>query len=453
MLSVNLIAQDGNYYSQQPDSKGALIGGTGTAGSRELSTVYYNPGIIALFSESNIGISGNLYSYEYININKGTGRNHNLVGNNFQVIPSLFAGTFKWKKNKKFTSSYAYVNMAYYQNRLSSEYTDQVNLNGKALSVINRYDIRTKYSEDWFGAGVSYKINEHLGIGVIPYLHFYTQNYMQRGYLDASVVENSSELIFGVGDFRESRLFSPGFLVNIGLVFNKNNHEVGLTIISPRVNVQALAFSSVERTNYVYAKGTDVERSVLLDNNFKALMKRPLEINIGYAYFLKQGAFKFRMTYYNKIDSYTMGTTSDELFSNNLFSDSTNGYTLPVASNKSVINIGLGLELKLSDDINFISGFRTDFSFIEKGNYNYYDFTTTLVHWNIYHLSFGLDWTYKWLKLNTGVDYGFSYQKNLSQYIDLEQLYKPINEIPLADNASVNFQQIKLFLGVVLSFQ
>ena len=54
VLPVFACAQDAHYYSTQPDSRATLNGGTGTAGSRELSAVFYNPGIIALFTESNV---------------------------------------------------------------------------------------------------------------------------------------------------------------------------------------------------------------------------------------------------------------------------------------------------------------------------------------------------------------------------------------------------------------
>ena len=241
--------QDAHYYSQQPDSKGNLMGGTGTAGSRELSAVFYNPGIIALFEQSNVGISGSLYTYDYVKISDASVKQRGINGANFIVSPSLLAGSFKWKKNSRFTTSYAYVNTGFYSNRLSSEYSEIKEINGKMYNALNRYDIRTRYTEDWIGSGISYRINNHWGIGVIPYAHFYNFQFMQRSYTDFSEVENQTQIQGGTEDFREARIFSPAIIFNVGLVYTNNKNEFGLTIITPRINITPFAYSSIERND------------------------------------------------------------------------------------------------------------------------------------------------------------------------------------------------------------
>ena len=99
-----------------------------------------------------------------------------------------------------------------------------------------------------------------------------------------------------------------------------------------------------------------------------------------------------------------------------------------------------------------LTGFRTDFSFFDKGEYKYFDFTTMLIHWNIYHVSTGVDWEYNWLKLSTGVDYGFSFQSGLSQFAEVNSLDEPIEKLEFSDAARVSYHQLKVFLGLVLSF-
>jgi len=452
LSSISGFGQDAHYYSQQPDSRGTLSGGTGTAGCRELASVFYNPGIIALYEESSVGLGGSLYTIDFLNLYENESLNRNINGSTFQVTPSIIAGTVKWKDKSKFTSSYSYFNGGYYNGRFSSTSTYDYTENGEKYSLLNRNDFRTYYSEDWIGSGVSYRINEHWGIGVIPYVHLYTIQYMQRAYSDVNLQGGSNELVFGNQDFREARLFSPGLLFNVGVVFNKNNHEFGLTIITPRINVQSMAYSTLERTYLTYTNQGDVSISSLIDSDFKAFVKRPMEVNLGYALFNEKRAFKVRLTFYSKINSYNMGNESAKSIRNGVFLTTDKYSFLPVNSNRSVLNIGLGHEWNVRKDLKVIAGFRTDFSFFDKSQYKYFDFTTMLINWNLYHFSTGVDWEYNWLKLSTGVDYAFSLQSGLAQYPKIQANNEPIYEVEFSNEAAVSYHQLKVFLGLVVSF-
>ena len=451
-LCVLSHGQDSHYYSIQPDSKGTLDGGTGTAGSRELSAVFYNPGIVSLFEESSIGLSGSLYSVDFVKVQEGAGEFRDLNGNSFQVIPSIFAGTFKSRKNDKITMAYAYFNTGSYNNRLSTEFVEQFDKENVSYVAYNKYDIRTRYSEDWVGAGVSYRINEHWGIGFIPYVHLYTIQFMQRSHIDIAESQNENDLLYGFGDFRESRLFSPGLLLNMGIVYSKGDHEFGLSFITPRINVVPLAYSSVERTVTEYSDSTDVNRAILDDPDFKARIKRPWEINLGYAYLHENRAFKMRASLYSAVEKYVMGEESNSSIRIGRFRLPDEHSFLPVSSNQLTLNLGIGYEWNVKDDLRLVLGYRTDFSYFNKGDYTFEDFTTVLIHWDLHHFSAGIDWKYKWLKLNTGVDYAFSYQGNVSQFVDLDSLNNGnTGGVELSSNARVRYNQFKVFIGLVLS--
>jgi len=452
IATVWVHAQDAHYYSQQPDSRGTLSGGTGTAGSRELSAVFYNPGIIALFEQSNVGLGGSLYTVDFLNLYEEEGLSRNLMTSTFQVTPSIIAGTFKWKKNSKFTTSYAYFNGGYYSGKYSSTKAIDFLENGNSFTMLNKTDYRTYYSEDWIGSGMSYRVNEHWGIGIIPFVHLYTSQYMQRANSDVSLEGDNSGFVSGNQDFREARLFSPGLLFNVGVIYSKNNKEFGLTVITPRFNVKSLAYSSIERSYLRYNDQGDVSISSLIDNDFKAFVKRPLEINFGYAAFHDRRALKLRLSYYAGITPYVMGTESEETIRSGVFLSADKYDFLPVNSNRSMLNIGVGHEWSVRPDLAVLTGFRTDFSFFDKGEYKYFDFTTMLIHWNIYHVSTGVDWEYNWLKLSTGVDYGFSFQSGLSQFAEVNSLEEPIEKLEFSDAARVSYHQLKVFLGLVLSF-
>jgi hypothetical protein len=447
------IAQDGHYNGQQPDSKGTLNGGAGTAGSRDLSAVYYNPATIVFFEKSSIGLNGSLFTYDYAEITDDLGLESPLDGSNFFVSPSLFAGTFKLKGNDRFTASYAYFNTGFYNNRLASQQQLDFVFNGEPALSILKFDQSMRYSEDWVGGGLSYRINEHWGIGLIPYIHLYSQQFMQRSFFQVVDVANTGQVYGSSSDFREARLFSTGMVFNFGIAHSKGEHEFGLSIISPRINFPTFSWSYVERKADLNLRGETPLSAILIDDDFRAIIHRPLEINFGYAWMHANRAIMVRLAYYAAQKSYIQGRESSTSFRTGFFTTEDVYNHLPVANADQVFNVGMGYEWHVGPSLTVIGGIRTDFAFFDRGIYRYTDFATALVIWNIYHISGGVDWQYKRIKLQTGVDYGFSYEDNLPVFASIKSLTLPIQEIELSQTAQVNYQQFKVFLGLVLSFE
>lgn len=446
-------AQDGHYNGQQPDAIGTLNGGTGTAGSRNLSAVYYNPATIAFFKKSNIGLNGSLFTYDYVKISNADDYKTPLAGANFFISPSLFAGTVKWKGKPKLTTAYAYYNTGYYNNRLSSFTQKSVMTNGLITLLTNQFDQRLRYSEDWVGAGISLRINEYWGVGLIPYMHFYSHQFMQHSSVSITTKNTESLVLGSIDDYREARLFSSGLVFNFGLVYSRGVHEVGLSAISPRINVPFFSLSSIERRLQVQQGLDSASKSMLIDDDFLAIIHRPLEINVGYAWMHENRSIKVRLAYYLPKARYIQGIESDKSVRTGSYTQPTSNSNLPVSNSRSVLNVGLGYEWRVRPSLMIITGFRTDFTFYDRTSYLYSDFTTALAIWNIYHVSGGVDWQYKRLHLQTGVDYGFSYENNLKLFASLKDVDTPLNEVELSETARVNYQQFKVFLGLVLSFE
>lgn len=449
----HVYAQDSHYNSQQPDSKGILNGGTGVAGSRELAAIYYNPGIVSFFEKSNLGLSGNLYAYDYVNLkDEKQSVENNLEGSYFQAIPSLLAGTFKWKSNPNITTSYIYLNNGFYINRLKSFSEQGVNVNNDDYILYSRYDVRTRYSDDWVGGGLSFKVNDHLGIGLVSFFQFFTQNYMQRSYTEFTR-PNTPELVEQAYlDYRETNLFNVGLSFDLGIVYTKESHELGLSIITPNLSLTGLSFSAIERQLQSFDSDSVSYTSLMLDGDFLARVKRPLQVNIGYAWMHENRSLKFRLSYYSRVSPYIMGRESAESVRKGVFEREDQFDFLPVSMNNAVLNFGIGYEWRVHEKLKVVTGFRTDFTFMDKSEFKFIDFTNTLVTWNLYHVSAGIDWKYKWLQINTGFDYAFSYDKGISNFFNPKDVSRPIDEVKLSDNAYVNHQQIKVFLGLVLSF-
>jgi len=441
-------AQDSHYYGQQPDAKGTLDGGTGTAGSREVSAMFYNPGIIALFDESSLGLSGNLYSYDLVRINDGV---LPVGGSFFQVIPSMLIGTFKWKNNPKITSTYGYLNTGFYNGRLSGFDLKEGSFQGVESNDFYRADIRTRFTDDWFGGGLSYRINENLGIGAVAFVQSISKIYTQQ--TSYTILERAgTRELYQWSDGRELRAFSPGVLFNFGLIYHKGNHEFGLNIITPRINVTSLAWSSFQRF-YTETDQMGVQHSsALTDPSFLSTIKRPLEVNIGYALMQGMRTFKFRLSYYGGIDPYTMGQSSTSEIRTGIFNQPDAFSFLPIGMVRQVINMGMGYEWHINDKFNLVSGLRSDFTYFDNTDLMFSDFTSVMVHWNIYRASFGFQFEYKWARLHAGLDYGFSFNHKISHVVDFDEVGKPMQDMERNNDAWVTYQQFKVFFGLILAF-
>jgi hypothetical protein len=444
---VAAMAQDAHYNSQQPDAKGTLDGGTGTAGSRELSAFYYNPGVISLFDESNLGLSGSLYAIDFIRLNND---NVPMSGSFFQTMPSMLVGTFKLKNWERITSSFGYFNNGFYNGRITGFEAKNTVRDGQALTELYNYTIQTRYTSDWFGAGLSYRVSEKMGIGGVIYAQTVSKIYTQNTSVNA--VDSDAALVYSWKDFRDYRGFSPGLVFNFGLVYSDGPHEWGMNIIPPRINVTPLAYSKLERTYQEQDLEGNITYSVLHDPSFLAYIKRPLEMNVGYAYKYRGRQLKLRLAYFSGIDPYKMGFSGENEFRTGIFNNADDFDFLPVEAINQVINIGLGYEWTLNDKVNLVSGFRTDFTYFDNQKFEYQDFTPTMVIWNIYRLSFGTNITHKWLRLNTGVDYGFSFDQDINHLVGFQNTYLPIDEIVKNSQTDVFYQQFKIFLGLILSF-
>jgi len=247
-------------------------------------------------------------------------------------------------------------------------------------------------------------------------------------------------------------LFNVGLSFDLGIVYTTEEHEFGFNIITPRISITPLSYSSIERQQQEVNADSISYSSVLLDPDFKAIKKVPIQINLGYAWFRNHSVFKVRLSFSGAVAPYVMGKESHNSYRQGMFTQADQYDFLPVSSSRSVVNLGLGYEWRIHEKLKMVTGARTDFTFMDKSMYRYADFSNTIVNWNIYHISAGIDWSHKWLRINAGFDYGFSYQKGISEFFNPDDFNKPIQEVGLSTNTHVLYQQVKIFLGLILSF-
>ena len=104
-------AQDSHYWTSQFGNRARLLGGAVFGSADDLSSVYYNPGALALVDESELLIAGNVF--EVTNI-----KAKDILGSSdashwdARLSPSLFAGEFGSKEKGDDRMAYSFLTRA-----------------------------------------------------------------------------------------------------------------------------------------------------------------------------------------------------------------------------------------------------------------------------------------------------------------------------------------------------
>src|SRR5215831_328566 len=100
-------AQDANYWSTAFGTRAQLLGGVVTGSPGDISSVYYNPGALALTKSSELLLAGSAYQYQRVAVDNGNGPGKTLVSASFVTVPSLFAGDIPILKHDRL--AYAFL--------------------------------------------------------------------------------------------------------------------------------------------------------------------------------------------------------------------------------------------------------------------------------------------------------------------------------------------------------
>ena len=84
-------AQDTHYWTEQYGNRARLLGGAVIGSSSDLSSVYYNPGRLALVNDPELLLAGNVFEYSIIRLTEEE-RDNDIKSSRFSLTPSLFAG-------------------------------------------------------------------------------------------------------------------------------------------------------------------------------------------------------------------------------------------------------------------------------------------------------------------------------------------------------------------------
>lgn len=451
-----LFAQDTHYWTNQFGPRGSILGNSIIGSVKDNSSIYYNPGYLALVDTNNISISASVYQYDMLNIKDGAGKGYDLKSNQTQILPSLVSGTYQFKNGSKHKFGYAILTKNQTGIKTSSRIDKELNVipeynNEGNEEFIGQFGLKTTLNEQWFGGCYSYKFNDHFSLGFSAFGAYRNQS-MEYSYTSKVILPSLSDYsifitpLVAYSDIQSVEMSTLRGIGKIGLALSYSRIDFGLTITTPglpiygsttiqrdelysNINLDDKNFSeySQNATNYTqFILAADSFRFDLNQNTFtvngrqssgtdniKATYKSPLSIAAGIVfksksldeYSMPKRKLFFSFEYFNSIDPYY------------LIKPETRGVIRPLDDNypyttvdfmgiveapTSVLNIAIGYEQRISKNINLLASFRTNNSF----NDGYYsDMSISQSFWDLWHFSLG--GIYK--KKRSDISFGISY--------------------------------------------
>ncbi len=430
LSSIHLSAQnDAHYNASQFGLKGMLLSGALVAGNNDASMIYYNPAAIGYSKEKALDISLFVPNFELTKLKNTFGVEAKKGSFDFQMVPSLLSFKLSLIKNPKVGMAATVLYKNNFDNALLFN-ASQTTSNGFLSSDI-QYSFQKR--EIWIGVGISYELNSHFSIGLSQFITFRRLFYDHQFSQTIVSEQGSTNIIALIENNFDTDLKAHFGLVNkFGIAYKSSVVNIGLTLTTPTYGYPIRKASYQFKTLYSALNSTNMNGTIYTRDKEELLLKTPFSIAGGIAFKINDIAvINLTAEYFGKIKDY------------NIIRKVGNNETFTTKEGaKQIVNVAIGWQINLNDKFSYLGGFRTDFNHGKTINN-----TTTQLYksnWNIYHISNGLNFTYKKNKITIGIDYGFSFDKLDAPYVNLSEFNNANAGSDLSQK--INYQSYTLLL-------
>jgi len=461
-----LFAQDTHYWTNQFGPRGSILGNSIIGSVKDNSSIYYNPGYLAMV-ENNISISANIYQYDMLKITDGAGKGFDLKSNQPQILPSLLSGTYQFKKLPKHKFGYAILTKNQTGIKTSARIDQELDViaeyNNKGNEeFIGQFALKTNLNEQWFGGCYSYKFSDNFSLGLTAFGAYRNQS-MQYSYTSKVILPTLSEYsifitpLISYSDIQSVEISTFRGIGKIGLALEYSRLDFGFTITTPSLpiygsttvqrdelfnnlnlydkNFTEYSENATNGTQFILA--ADSFRFELNQNTFtvndrqssgtddiKATYKSPLSIAGGIVFKSKANKDSipkrklfFSFEYFNSIEPYYLIKPEERGVIRPIRDDypyTSTDFMGIVESSRSILNIAIGYEQKITKKLNLLASFRTNKSYLDLNDYS--EMILSQTFWNIWHWSLGGIYKRERSHISVGLSY-FDGPGQMSPYV------------------------------------
>lgn len=485
LMEVN--AQSTRYWSTNLNEESSLLAGAVVGGGAGVGAIYFNPGQISANTKSNLSINASLFSLEFNKIENGLGDNIDLKHTRFFAEPRFFSYIFKSKNIEDLTYQLIAMGKQNFLVSLNSSYDAQIDILRQLPGnerYYGNYNYRNHYMEYWLGAGASYKSKSGISIGVSMFGIVKSLYYKKTLTIDAHPLTDSVG-IGGIGGItipfyvattsnnRYIRFDDYRLMWKIGAAYTLGRVKLGLNVTTPSIHIFSGGKAVSGRDNTSNIMNPDglgfLPDNYMSDEQVKKEIKvnyrDPFSIALGAEYIFpsKKQFLYITAEYYFGIKPYKFVTANENPNSTipSIYDDLNPKDWLSYASGaKPILNIALGYKWELNEDLLLLSGFKTDFSYLNDYNFGDYEEYNNLAefNFNVYHFSGGLLYKFLGHTLFTGIQYSYGEKKNMTQLVNMSDPveYNEIDQTALQgvreNNMKYVYNGVSLFFGVTFNF-
>lgn len=443
LLHYELYAQDSHYWTNQYGTQAQLLGGAVVGSAKDMSSTFYNPGVMALTSDPQLALTTDAFQITNIKYRNSNFKDLEFSSTKLRPAPGMFALRLPYEPFDKHQIAVSYVTRVNFEmdldGRGSGVAPDPVfgGISNQANEIILRHSV----GETWVGLTWSHKLWKSLSLGATMYGALRSQSGRAQILVQSINEENLGSTIVLYDDFS---YWNARLLFKIGAIIELSSWKIGLTVTTPSLNLFGVGRYGFNE----FVISEELPRgNALLRNDYQedlpTKFESPLSLAAGTSYTIFSTVFHFTIEWFNHVAEFRVmepqpyiAQSSGQVFQSDL------KYSL-----SSVINAGLGFEHVLNKDVELYGSFITNFS----ANDENVNSRFVLTFWDIYQISAGTVLNIDKLSLTFGLTYGFGSgnKKRLFPDADFESgqwLNYALGEY------DINYNNIKLLFGFSYQF-
>ena len=390
LYSISSWGQSYYYNTQQFGLKSTLLGGAVTAGSSDLSMIYYNPAALRYARGKGFDFALFIPSYTVSNYGDKLGSGQNVTERNIDLNPSLF--TYKTSIGK-FSLVFTLLQKDLWDTEVRHSNTsfNTAGISKKAFS----YDYEG--DEKWFGVGSSFNITERLSIGISQFWNILSTNYEYGLSSDVQDLSQNKLQEFYTDQFHLNFSSTLSMTTKLGLAFNTDNDKVGLVVSTPYYAPFSNS-ANLEKATSILDLGRTVMTNTI-DFEIDPVIKNGWEIDLGYSRMLPDSSeIWLKMSHHFGVKEYEMFTAKRINLEGLTF---TNGL-------KKVTNFAIGYSKEVSENVHILGSIRTNKNANLPRQNNQRSQSIILLTQDRMHLALGSKIEHRNSSFVIGLDYGFS---------------------------------------------
>jgi hypothetical protein len=432
LLSIQLDAQSFNHWVRSFNEESSLLAGAVVGGGAGPSAIYYNPASISEIRESKLSVHASLFSYKFFNVKNALGDGIDIKWSTLVVEPRFLSYMIKPKKRNDMSFELAMLNNENYQLDMAQSVNNKINILTQ-YDGLDRYfavvQTQNRYRDDWIGAGWSWNVNSRLFLGISMFVTIKSNEYRYDLTIEAyplDTTDGSQQTFYESANFTQSDYVKYNdyrLLWKAGIMYKWDRLSIGANFTSPSVGgiySDGKRVSRRERQSGISDPETEdplpdyfvgdyqEKKAVTVDH------KTPWSVAAGLTFHSrdKKKSLFTTVEYFGGLDPFRLieADENPDLATTNAANViAMNEWLTFLSAADPVLNFALGYSWVISEDLWLMTGFRTDFNYIKRVNYEGFDagkFMKTVGVDN-YHFSAGLSWNVLGQDLMTGIQYTF----------------------------------------------